>query len=279
MSTFIIPASIEDATRALSGIDALLTAKDWERAAIVAAFVEVGEQHQNRHVERTSALLTPKGFAALGIAGLKSDNTVRRYVEAWASTGLPRPTPGEEVEMPTAAFPTVKTKAQDVAQQPGAVATALADPAFVAKVADRISEEAIAALVANPKVRAAGYEAVKAEVETVKDANRKPHVEDDGRRPSEGAVGDGLIYLIETEEIDESLTALVSQTQKVADVLRGGGLNVHLAKPDVRAEAQAWVQEVKTRLSVIEVTVDFIADTVRAGGVEDPDAALARLLS
>lgn len=88
----------------LQGMARLLTATDWERAAIVAAFVEVGEHGGDRTSKRTSAL-APKEFAALGIAGLRSDNTVRRYADAWRSTGLPRPTPGEPVTLPTDPFP------------------------------------------------------------------------------------------------------------------------------------------------------------------------------
>jgi hypothetical protein len=89
----------------LHGLARLLTATDWERAAIVAAHVERGAQHVSRGREAKSSLLTPRGFAALGINGLASKDTVRRYVEAWASTGLPRPTPGAPVALPTGPFP------------------------------------------------------------------------------------------------------------------------------------------------------------------------------
>ena len=51
---------------ALSGVEALLTAKEWERAAIVAAFVTL----DNRPGPKSSVTSdrTPEGFAALGIA-------------------------------------------------------------------------------------------------------------------------------------------------------------------------------------------------------------------
>ena len=100
---FVVPTLDE-----LHGVGRLLTASDWERAAIVAAFVEpMNNGGDRRSISRRTATdsLTPNQFAALGIAGLKSDNTVRRYVEAWQSTGLPRPTPGEPVALPSEPFP------------------------------------------------------------------------------------------------------------------------------------------------------------------------------
>ena len=80
----------------LAGIDGLVTAKEWERAAIVAAFVVPGSGWGGQ--TSTSGGLSQTAFAALGIAGLRSASTVGRYVEAWESTGLGRPTPGEEFE-------------------------------------------------------------------------------------------------------------------------------------------------------------------------------------
>lgn len=101
VSGFVVPTM-----DVLEGASRLLMATDWEKAAIVAAFVEVVEHGGDRTSKRTFAL-APKEFAALGIAGLKSDNTVRRYVEAWQSTGLPRPHPGDTVDLPQIRFPAV----------------------------------------------------------------------------------------------------------------------------------------------------------------------------
>lgn len=55
----------------------------------------VDETHSNQHSEvARSSHLSPREFAALGIAGLKSKNTVRHYIRAWESSGLERPVPG-----------------------------------------------------------------------------------------------------------------------------------------------------------------------------------------
>ena len=100
-----IPASVEEATEQLNGIHSLLTAREWERAAIVAAFAKEGQAGRPTKSASAGRLLTPVQFAALGIHGLRSKDTVRRYVRAWASTGLPRPVSGEDVDLPTIDFP------------------------------------------------------------------------------------------------------------------------------------------------------------------------------
>lgn len=132
-----IPASIDEAISTLGGVDALLTAKEWERAAIVAAFVSLTPNGKG-----LDGQMSGQEFAGLGIKGLSSDKTVRHYVEAWVSSGLPKPRPGEKVDLPTSEFPSRKTKAQDVAGQPGAVAKALEDPRFAEKVAQRATPTA-----------------------------------------------------------------------------------------------------------------------------------------
>ena len=94
-----IPASIEEATEQLNGIHSLLTATEWEKAAIVAAFVDTPGKGKSTDLYSTHA------FAALKITGLSSAVTVQRYVNAWESTGLPKPVIGEDVELPTIDFP------------------------------------------------------------------------------------------------------------------------------------------------------------------------------
>lgn len=80
--TFRVPASIEDATSKLASLDALVTAKQWQRAAIVYAFVTEAEGPGKP--KSNSGLLSCAEFAQLGpdgkgIAGLRSKNTVRFY--------------------------------------------------------------------------------------------------------------------------------------------------------------------------------------------------------
>jgi hypothetical protein len=80
-----IPGTIDEAVASLAGIGALLTAKEWERAAIVAAFVSLSEFGSNQHTDEgaETGTLSPVEFAALGIVGLKSKGTVRAYAQAW----------------------------------------------------------------------------------------------------------------------------------------------------------------------------------------------------
>jgi len=97
-----IPATIGQAEERLASIDSLVTAKNWHRAAIVAAFVTLTEGKGKRNV---TSDISPVEFAAKGIAGLRSKNTVQRYVEAWEASGHPRPVPGESVTLPDLPFP------------------------------------------------------------------------------------------------------------------------------------------------------------------------------
>jgi hypothetical protein len=101
-----IPASLQDAIETLSGISALLVAKEWERAAIVYAFTrdggEGGATAENRS-SSTTVPMTPRQFAGLGLIGLASDSSVRNYRKAWASAmedGAAEARPGVTVELP-----------------------------------------------------------------------------------------------------------------------------------------------------------------------------------
>ncbi len=111
--TLLIPASLESATERLVSIDGLVTAKEWQRAAIVAAFVEPrsGEGRPLQSTVKSDSFLSPGQFAALNIAGLRSINTVRRYHDAWMRDGRQRPVPGEPVPLPDEPFPVVERAA------------------------------------------------------------------------------------------------------------------------------------------------------------------------
>ena len=73
----------------LTGLSRLLTATDWEKAAIVAAFVESDAGHGKRPILDVSE--SAKAFAARKIAGLSSATTVLRYVAAWTEAGQQTP--------------------------------------------------------------------------------------------------------------------------------------------------------------------------------------------
>ena len=114
MDKVTIPASIEEATERLEGLGALLTATGWERAAIVYAFTRLDEKGGDRKSEAAIKVrsdfdrLTPDEFAALGIHGLKSKNTVRLHHERWAEHGRAKTVkPGQTVTLPTVEWPPI----------------------------------------------------------------------------------------------------------------------------------------------------------------------------
>lgn len=81
---------------ALEGIEGLLIAKEWEKAAIVYAFSGDGSGP------------AIKAFANQGITGLRGTETVRRYRTSWQNSidaGLSKPVrPGDRVDLPDAAW-------------------------------------------------------------------------------------------------------------------------------------------------------------------------------
>jgi hypothetical protein len=105
MRTTQIPATVAEAKGVLTGLDALLTSKGWERAAIVFAFTTLGEHGGDRSKVRSDLALTPAEFAELSIAGLSSKNTVQRYHEMWVKHGDTSIKPGDVVTLPSIGFP------------------------------------------------------------------------------------------------------------------------------------------------------------------------------
>lgn len=107
--TILIPSTLDDALAQLGGLGDLLRAREWERAAIVAAFVRLGEV-RGRHVSSDmSAFDSPVEFAARGIVGLKSHVTVTRYVQHWLKENDNNyPARGAKVVLPDAPWPPVE---------------------------------------------------------------------------------------------------------------------------------------------------------------------------
>ena len=109
-SEITIPATIQDAVFVLEGVGSLLSATKWGTAAIVYAFTREGSRGPGANPETLkSESLSLPDFAALGIRGLKSDNSVRKYRGAWQwaiDKGWARfAKPSQTVELPTEPFP------------------------------------------------------------------------------------------------------------------------------------------------------------------------------
>lgn len=115
MTAFKIPGDIQHATDSLNSIGMLITASEWQRSAIVRAFVTKGNGRPRKTEEKSSVSID--GFVRLGVVGLTTKDTVRRYYDAWELTGLPDPVPGESIAIPgpELEFPRVKN---DPAPQP-----------------------------------------------------------------------------------------------------------------------------------------------------------------
>lgn len=95
----------------VGGVSALLTTRKWEKAAIVWAYVHSSENQA--HVKSDMKPYTPESFAALGIAGLRSKNTVQSYWAAWQNAinnGNAQPVkPGDTINEPATPWPGTDT--------------------------------------------------------------------------------------------------------------------------------------------------------------------------
>jgi hypothetical protein len=80
---FRLPATAAEADKLVAELGQLATATEWKRAAIVHARVHVTDSPGRPTEKVNSDLLTPKQYAKLGIHGLRSKTTVRRYWRVW----------------------------------------------------------------------------------------------------------------------------------------------------------------------------------------------------
>jgi len=109
MTIISIPTTIGSAGRQLAGIDKLLTASQWERAAIVWAFTEpsVGGRPSKTGGNHTRFSFTE--FAAKRIRGLTDKHAVAEYHRIWQEAidngDAPEIEPGDRVELPTIDWP------------------------------------------------------------------------------------------------------------------------------------------------------------------------------
>jgi hypothetical protein len=111
MTSITVPVSIEAATERLTALDALLTVRGWERAAIVWAFTYDAPRGRPRsNVENST--FTVAGFAAKKIRGLAARDTVIFYRSEWKAAmergEAADVKPGEKVALPTSDFPSRK---------------------------------------------------------------------------------------------------------------------------------------------------------------------------
>jgi hypothetical protein len=94
---------LKAAINALNGIESLLTARQWERAAVVYAFT-TAEMGRPKVTSSDDFPLPVARFAELGIAGLRSPTTVAGARQMWEFAmerhGCPAAVPGQAVPLP-----------------------------------------------------------------------------------------------------------------------------------------------------------------------------------
>ena len=106
-----IPATLDETVGLLDAVGGILSAGYWGTAAIVYAYTEPeghGGDRRSADFNGEKALLNLAEFADLGIRGLTTRNSVRKYRNAWQKAvdeGWAEPAqPGERVALPDARF-------------------------------------------------------------------------------------------------------------------------------------------------------------------------------
>lgn len=243
MTQVRVPPSIETAVQKLASVDSLVTAKEWERAAIVAAFVRVGGQGQNS----SSGKLTSTQFAAKGISGLRSPETVIRYRDAWLTTGRVS-APGATVDLDGLGdFP------PNAEVAPGERADALREAAEAEGAGIRSTQQVAthlpalrAAIKADPKVAAAASEALDQRWEETR-KNRRQSTETSHAGPA-----DTLALIVKLRAAHRALADAMTLAQDV----RGPG-------------ADKMREVVNVEVDWIRAACEVIAAGVDGGSIDD----------
>lgn len=150
MTIIRVPKTIAEATASLAQLEALVTAKEWTRAAIVYAFTELGTGGRRQPV--SSDRLSLVAFAELGIAGLRSHVTVGKYRAAWqyaVDVGEAQPVePGDKLTEPNLPFPPTGNSRGAIGDL-SAGSTAVAKASAISKMLD--DPVVAAAVVSRPE--------------------------------------------------------------------------------------------------------------------------------
>jgi len=105
---FTVPASVDEADRLAAELGALASATGWQLSALLAARVQLRDRPGRPSGNVNLDYLSPAGYAALGLRGLRSPSTVRAHVRAWHAAiakGIAKPVElGDTIELPTADF-------------------------------------------------------------------------------------------------------------------------------------------------------------------------------
>lgn len=156
--TIRIPKTPEEVKDTLEGLDALLTAKEWERAAIVFALTYEGNTREGKARKRqaedcSSAIFTVTQFLDLKISGLISAHTVKIYRDAWqaaidAGQASADIFAGQRVTLPEMGWPATRTGTDGYSTPEGAQKT-------IDRIVAKHGAAILAAQAAKPEVAAA----------------------------------------------------------------------------------------------------------------------------
>jgi hypothetical protein len=174
LTTIQIPSTIGAAKRELGSLGALLTATEWQRAAIVWAFTHESENGGDRRSDQSSDLTTDRltiaNLIRQNITGLRSRNSIAAYREAWEramEAGARDVRPGDNVRLPKLTWPGVSDEQvartiHDPDRRDRLRSQAEADGVGSAKVIDIAGnpKAMAAAIVADPKIAHAAEQAL-----------------------------------------------------------------------------------------------------------------------
>lgn len=249
----------------LTGLERLISAKEWERAAIVYAFTTNDGPGRPKNPAEVQDFPVPvTGFAAIGFHGLRNFRTVARYRKVWADA-IARGTatevrPGDEVVLPTDPWndfydPTEGDPRYNIPAADDLRAQAKQDGTGLSKVVDIAKNTAAmeSAIMADPRVAQAAELALQRlddqarrkaraqqedfELGVIADGGRIPSVEEIKERRADHPV-EAAIRAVDDEErrlgapirrIEEAIAAFtesVGENTHFADRLRKCSLDL-----------------------------------------------------
>jgi hypothetical protein len=207
LSSITIPKTIESAKTALGEVGALLTAKSWERAAIVYAFTGPGQPGPQGNRPATPRI-SFADFARLGIVGLTDNNTVSDYHEAWDKAikagAASEVKPGDTISLPKLPWPPGQTSRR------GSHGTETEARAYIA----RNPQVAVDAVKAVPAVAAAVTTAIAHDTDLTNEVERKAFAKRIGAKDNGPSVPTTTIPTFDYEKRLSAAITVVSEAIK-----------------------------------------------------------------
>lgn len=228
--TITLPSTVDEAVASLDGIGKLMTAKGWERAALVYCLTE---PQQGKRSTSTSIRRSYSEFAALGITGLKTIDTVRLYRQRWEEYGDPSIKLGDTIALPSDDWPPTRTGTDGYDSTDGAKRT-------IQKVIDTHGPAVVAeTLVEDDEGAAAAVTATVEKLDRKKAAARK-----EGRAvdPNPRTALDGIALIHDLKAVERTVTEL-AHTAREGD-------------PEVQELVGMAINAIKAQLDLIQAKVD-----------------------